>query len=400
MKVYTLKNGLKVIHIKRKSNPLVLGVVVKVGSNYENNDELGLSHFMEHMIFCGTKKRNVLQISSEIENLGGEINANTSNERTYFYISVLKKHFDKALDVLSDIVQNPLFNDEYIEKERKVVLDELNMYVDDPKAHQWELFQKALYKKNKSKDSIVGNKKVLEKLSRNDILKYYSTYYVPNNMALVLVGDIKNADKKIAKAFTTKIGKEIKKKNVFEPRQKQVRSIIQKRKIEQSYLILGYETVPRLHKDSYTLDVIKSILGKGQSSWLFDEIRNKRGLAYIVGAHYEPRIDCGPFAMFVGTDKKNLRIIKKIFLEQIKRLRKVTNKDVNDAINFIEGNYVIESEDNRKYADLIASCEVFGDLKLADKYLRRIKKVRANDVRKVARKYFKNNYSYCVISQK
>lgn len=400
MRVFRLSNGLKVIHVKRKSNPLVLGVVVKVGSNYEEDEQFGLSHFMEHMVFEGTKKRNSLQISSAIENIGGELNADTGNERTYFYVAVLKKYFNTALSVLSDIVQNPLFEYDKIEKERKVVLDELNMYLDDPKVYQWELFQKILYEKNRSKNPIIGTKQVLNKLQRDDFLNYYKKYYVPNNMALVVVGDIENIDKRIKKAFSFKKGNEVKKKNIFEPKKKEVVTKVEKKEIEQSYVILGYDTVPRLHKDSYTLDVIRAILGRGSSSWLFDELRNKRGISYMVGAHYEPRTDCGPFVLYAGTDKKNLKEVKKVFLEQLTKLRSVSVKDVRDAINNIEGNYLIEIESNKKYSVLLANCETFGDLKLADNYIKRIKKVKAEDIKRVAKKYFNNNYGYCVISQK
>src|SRR3989338_4535568 len=158
MKKYKLKNGITLLYEKKPSKSAAVEIMVKVGSNYEDKRIRGISYFIEHMLFEGTKKRKTsLEISNEIEKLGGEMNAYTSNEVTAFFVKVLGKHFEKALDVLSDIIQNPLFDEKMVDKERKVLLKEINMVTDEPRFHQWILFTKTLFKKHPAKHPTYGS---------------------------------------------------------------------------------------------------------------------------------------------------------------------------------------------------------------------------------------------------
>ncbi|MFH1332062.1 MAG: pitrilysin family protein, partial [archaeon] len=154
MKKTTLSNGITLITEKRSTKSVTIQVTVKAGSNHENEKIAGISHFIEHMLFEGTKNRTAIELANEIESIGGEINAATSTERTLYYVTVLKKYFDKAVDVLADLIQNPLFEEKAIEKERNVVLDEVNLVMDDPKRYQWVLFQRTLYKKHPARNPI------------------------------------------------------------------------------------------------------------------------------------------------------------------------------------------------------------------------------------------------------
>ena len=165
-------------------------------------------------------------------------------------------------------------------------------------------------------------------------------------------------------------------------------------------MILGYKSVSRIHKDSYVLDVISAILGKGQSGWIFDEIRNKRGLAYQVGVLNENEGDYGYFAVFAGLDKKNIEKTKGIILQQFRKLNNVRKNDVEEAKNYIEGNHTISMEDNFQKADNIAFWETIKNASLADNYIKNIKRVEINDVKRAARKYLNKNYTLVVIEQK
>ena len=178
MKKFVLNNGLTVIFEKKAAKSVAIEITVKTGSNNEDSKVSGISHFIEHMVFEGTKKRKTnKEIANEIEKLGGDLNAYTSNEKTCFFVKVLNKHFEIALDVLSDVIQNPLFEDKSIEREREVILKEINMVKDEPRFHQWVLFQKALFKKSPTKNPVYGTVQAIKKIKRQHIMAYFERYY-------------------------------------------------------------------------------------------------------------------------------------------------------------------------------------------------------------------------------
>ncbi len=246
-----LKNGLTVLLVKRPTNSVAFMVTAKTGSNYETEKQSGISHFVEHMLFEGTKKRpTALEIANEIESIGGEINAYTSTERTSYYIKVLGRHFDTGLDIISDITQNPLFDKKTLEKERKVILKEINMVTDEPRFHQWILFQKALFKKHPTRNPTYGTVNAVNAMKREDLLKYFEDYYKPNNLILSVVGNIgRNALKKIENKFgSAKPGRPVQMPKVEEPEQKNPVKLVEKRRTLGSYLVLGYKTPKRIEK--------------------------------------------------------------------------------------------------------------------------------------------------------
>ncbi len=394
-----LRNGLIVILDKQPSKSITIELTVKVGSNYEKTNELGISHFIEHLLFEGTKKRDTRQIAAAIENLGGEINALTSNERTSYYIKIIKKHADIALDILSDIVKNSLFKNESVEKERQVILNEISSISDNPNFYQWIIFQRNLFKKNPAKNPISGNAKTISSMTRKQILDYYDSYYHANNIILSIVGNYeKNILKKINYYFSDIKQKRIKKyKNIKDPKSVKIKIYREKKDFEHSYLVLGHKTISRDHKDSYILDVIRVILGAGMSSRLFNEIRIKRALAYSLGVQHEANLDYGFFAVFLNAEKKKLEEAKNIVTKELEKIRYVTNKELIDAKNYIEGQYLIEIEDNQKRAEAISFWQVIKDYKLFESYLKNISKVNIKDIERVAKKYFDGKYTQIII---
>jgi len=401
MKKLTLKNGLKIILDPRKTETITIQATVKTGSNNEGDGIRGVSHFIEHMLFEGTKKRKDAKIiSNEIESVGGEINAYTSNERTCFYVKVPKKHFLKALDLVSDILKNPLFNQKAIEKEREVILKEINMVNDQPRFYQWLLFEKNLFQKNNVRFPAYGFVKDVQKLDRKDILQYYNKYYVPNNVIVSVSGDVGGFGK--IKGYFSDFNhrKKVLAKRIKEPELKKNVFVKEKRKIFNSYFVLGYKTVSRIDKDSYVLDVIRAILGRGQSGRMFVEIRGKRGLAYEVGVHHETNIDYGFFAVYLNTDKKKIEIIKKIVLDELSKLKNgnLTLKELKEAKGHLEGQYILENEDTHDRTDSLGFWESVKDASLAEDYLKQIRKVSLKDISNVAKKYFKN-YCMAVVEQ-
>ncbi len=402
MKKLRLKNNLMVILEKKPTQTITIQATVKTGSDNENKKINGISHFIEHMLFEGTKKRkNSRVISNEIESLGGELNAYTSNERTSFYVRVPKKYADKALDLISDILQNPLFSEKTIGKERRVILKEINLHKDEPRFHQWILFTQSLFKKHPAKLPPYGTAESVKGIKRKDLLNYYADYYTSNNTILSIVGNFnKNITQKIKSQFKNFKSKKLPKiKKIIEPKQNKITIKKEKRKILSSYMILGYKTVSRTNKDSYTLDVIRSILGRGQSGKIFDEIRNKRGLAYEVGVHHDPSSNYGFFAVYLNTDKKNIKKIIRLILNEFNHLKSITENDLKEAKGFLTGQHILENEDTKELADELGYWESIKDAKLLKNYIKEINKVKKTDILKAARKYLTKNYTMAVIEQ-
>lgn len=401
MKKYRLKNGIAIISEKNRSKSVAVEVMFKFGSNFENKKTLGLAHFLEHMLFEGTKNRkDSREIANEVEKYGGEFNAYTTGDRTAFFIKIINKRFDTALDILSDMVANPIFDKKIIEKEKQVILKEINMVTDDPRLHQWVLFHKILFDSHPVKNPTYGTVDTVKSFDRKHVADYYYSHYIPNNMIISVVGNVKNVKDKIEKYFgNLKSNKRIHRAKVKEPLQKKAKKSVEKRKTLNSYMVLGYKTVPRLDKDSYALDVIAAILGRGQSGWMFDEIRNKRGLAYQVGVNDENESDYGMFAVYTSLDKKNIEKAKVIILRQFRRLEKISKKDLEEAKTYIEGSYALELEDNFHRADNLAVWESIKSAELANSYLKNIRKVTINDVKRIAKKYLNDKYTLVVIEQ-
>lgn len=402
MKKYRLKNGIVLIFEKNSSKSVAVEVMFKFGSNFENKKTLGLAHFLEHMLFEGTKKRkDSREIANEIEKYGGEFNAYTTGDRTAFFIKIINKRFDIALDILADMVANPVFDNKIIEKEKQVILKEINMVTDDSRLHQWILFHKILFDKHPVKNPTYGTVKTVKSFDRKHVADYYYSHYIPNNMVISVVGNVKNIKEKVEKYFgKLKSKKQIKRQKVGEPLQKKIKKFVEKRKTLNSYMVLGYKTVQRLHKDSYALDVISAVLGRGQSGWIFDEVRNKHGLAYQVGVNDENESDYGTFAVYTSLDKKNIEKAREIILQQFRRLEKISEKELKEAKTYIEGNHALETEDNFSRADNLAVWETIKDVKLADSYLKEIKKVTIDDVKSAARRYLNDKYTLVVIEQR
>jgi predicted Zn-dependent peptidase len=401
MKIATLSNGIKVVLCHTDSATIALQVSVNIGSNNETDKIRGISHFIEHMLFEGTKNRGAMQITAEIEGLGGEIGAFTSNERTCFYIRSLRRNFSKALDVLSDILCNSLFKKESIEKERKIILSEVNMRYDEPRFYQWQLFEKTLFKNHPIKYPVIGFEKTVKSINQEDIIGYYESNYIPKNIIISVCGDTKSVLPLIKEKFSHMAPKGQRPLKIpKEPKQTKIQKKSETRQIAHSYMVIGYKTVPRSHKDSYILDLIRSILGRPLSGRLYDEVRNKRGLAYDVGAINESGKDYGFFACYISTNKKNIPKAQKILADEFQKVVDVSDNEIQESKNYLEGEYVIENEDISKRANSVAEWEFYGNAEFSDDYIKEIKKVKKRDIQRVVKKYFTGKYAVIKILQK
>ncbi len=392
MEKVVLPNGLTAIYAKRKGPSVVVEVMVKVGSNHETPHERGISHFLEHILFEGTESRPTNRdISNEIERIGGDFNAYTTNERTCFYVKVLRKHFPIAVEILADIIQHALCTEKDIHKEKNVVLKEIDMVNDEPRFYQWVLFQRTLFHRYPTKYPTYGNRNVIRSLTRKKVVQYFNKYYPPNNMVVCVVGSIPNWRKEVAKRFTflpqkVSLPKMPEERPAQQPQEKRER-----KKINNTYLVLGFKTVPRTHPDSYTLEVINGILGRGQSGRMFTEIRAKRGLAYEVGTQHTAESCFGYFAVYATIDKANRMLVKKLILKELEKVKNASADDIREAKEYVEGDYYLQLEDPQKIADQILFWEQAKDAALMKEFIARVKKVTPADIQRVVKTYFRNH---------
>lgn len=398
MQKRVLKNGLTILFDKRRSDSVTINIFVKVGSDHEKPKILGVSHFLEHVLFEGTKTRSALELASEIEKVGGYINAITDNDYTCYYATVPSKYFDRALEILADMTINSTFEPKVVKKEREVILDEISLALDDPNSYQWILFTKTLFKKINAKNPVAGTYKTVARITRDEILRYYKRYYAPNNIIVSVAGNANSVFSKVGRLFRVLKAKKLsREKKVKEPRDKKAWIKREKKKIKHSYLVIGYKVPSILHRDSAAIEVARAILGKGQSSRLFNEIRTKRGLGYVVGAQHMARVDYGYFACYVSADKKNIPTCREIILNELK-LPNLTRKEVKEAKDYIIGSILIKNEANEERVQENAWLHMAGmDLK---SYLKAIKAVKFEEVAKIAKKYFNGNYSEVLLEQR
>ncbi len=399
MEKYILRNGMRLICQRKGSSSVVLEVLVRVGSNDERKGIRGISHFLEHMLFEGTKKRpNSKMIASVIEDLGGEMNAYTTAEFTAYHIKVLAKHFDLALDVLSDMLLHSTFDEKFIEKEKKVILKEIHMVLDDPRFYKWILFQKTLFKRHPNRNPTYGTEKDVRSVSRNKLLDYYRGHYVPGNMVMSVVGNVHNVKGKIEKAFSQPPKSCLRRRFAPETALQSVRRSFERKKTKSAYLVIGFLLPSRSHRDSYALDILEAVFGRGQSGRMFDVIRNRNGLAYEVGVRNELGKDVGYMTVHTSTDPSALRKAQDLVLLEFRR--PITRKEFDDAKTYLEGNYLLQNEDTEELADELCYWEYIWDARLADEYIKRIKKVPYQEALRVQRRYFLGNYAMAVVGPK
>lgn len=391
MEKVVLPSGLTVIYKHKPGNSVVVEVMAKVGSNDETAQERGISHFLEHILFEGTTKRPSNQkISNEIEKIGGDFNAYTTNERTCFHIKVLPKHFSIAVNVLADILQHSLLREKDIQKEKNVVLKEMDMVHDEPRYYQWVLFQQHLFQNHPSKYPTYGDRKVIKGLNRQKVVRFFQKYYHPSNMVVCIVGNAPHWKQEISSKLKLTRGKVTRPDIVPEELATKPQEKREKKKVASTYTIMGFKTCPRDHADAYVLEVINGILGRGQSGWMFTELRGKLGLGYEVGTQHVAERTYGYFAIYATIDKKNTTLVKSLMQTEIKKLQNVTPQDIQESKDFIEGSYSLDLEDSQKLADQILFWEQVQDAKVLEEFIPHIKKVSVADVKRVAQYYLKN----------
>ena len=390
-----LKNGLRVITIPMKDNPTAtVLVLVETGSKYETKPKNGISHFLEHMCFKGTTARpSAHAISSELDRLGSQSNAFTSQEYTGYYAKSDAKHFKKIFDVVSDIYLNSTFPEAEIEKEKGVIVEEINMYEDMPQRHVQELFVGLLYGDQPAGWGIAGTRENVRAMTREDFVAYKKAHYVPSATTVIVAGNVKEkeVEKEVARVFGAlkSVPKASKKETVA--RQNKPAAVVQYKKTDQSHLVVGVRTFDTYDKRNPVLAVLSTILGGGMSSRLFIKLREDLGVAYYVRAGNDSSTDQGFFEISAGVSNDRVNeVIKEILLECKKLTTTIVDKDeIEKAKEYILGNMKLELESSDAWASYFGGQEVLHKkIELPEDVEKKIRKVTPAQVQALAKEIF------------
>lgn len=390
-----LNNGLRLItECMPYTRSVAINFFIGTGSRYETDTQAGISHFIEHMCFKGTDKYPTsTDVSTVIEGVGGMLNAGTDKELTIYWCKVAEPHFHNALSVLSDIILHSKFEPEEIEKERQVIIEEINMTLDSPAQRVSMLIDELVWPGQPLGRDIAGSKESVAGISREMMLDYMAAQYRPQNIVLSIAGAINEQEviEEITQATANwpKILPEIR----YSPykRSKGRRVLIEKRKTEQTQLCLSIPGISIIHPDRFKLDLMNVILGEGMSSRLFTEVRDKQGLAYSIQSYAEHFLDTGAMTISAGVDNKNLSVAIKAILHELARLKDgVPEAELNKAKELFKGRICLRMEDSRSVSGWMGSQEILtGKIQTVDEVIEKIEGITAGDLKQIANELLK-----------
>jgi len=374
-----------------------VGIWVNVGSRDEAPATAGASHFLEHLLFKGTKSRTALEISSSIESVGGEMNAFTSKEYTCFYARVIDTDLPMAIDVVSDLITSSIVTALDVDAERKVVLEEIAMRDDDPSDLVHDLFSDTYYGDTQIGRPILGTIDSINMMSRNTVFNYYKKKYLPSDLVVAVAGNIKHkrvvamVEEALSRDnFLDVIGTPNIRANTPVKRGPQTPVGLMYRKTEQAHMLYGMEGVPRADDRRFAMGVLSAALGGGMSSRLFQEIREKRGLAYSVYAYSQQFAGTGTIGFYAGCNPAKAIEVVEIIREVLSDVADhgMSHEEIERAKGAVRGSLVLSQEDSGSRMSRIGKNEiVYGQVMDFDDILKAISRVSAEDIRQIAGEY-------------
>lgn len=394
-----LQNGLRVLTIPMPSlESATILVMVGAGSRHETRETSGISHFLEHMAFKGTEKRpSAMEIFSTIDGMGGEFNAFTSKENTGYYIKSAKARIETSFDVLSDMLMRSKLDQVEIQKERGVIIEEINLYEDMPARKIGDIYERLLYGDTPMGWDISGEKDVIRKIKHEDFVAYMGRLYSADNITVVAAGGI---GEKEAVDLAEKYFSGMKRFVTDKPlpvveKQRKPAVIIKSKQTEQIHIALGVRTVSIHSKKRYPLSVLSAILGGGMSSRLFHEVREKRGLGYYVRSSSEEFADAGTLVSTAGIDPKRIEEAIEVMIAEYAKISEgkmdLKPEELRKAKEFLKGHLVLDLEDSKSVAVYYAVQEILEDrIENPDEVLKKVDAVTAEEVEAVGCEFFKN----------
>lgn len=390
-----LGNGMTVLFEQRKDSGVVsVAFAVKHGGIHEASEEKGISHFIEHMLYKGTKNRTAKKISEDIERNGGILNGFTEEEITAYWCKMPSNKLAIALDVLGDMIKNPLFDEGELNKERLVIFEEMKMRKDRPDIYILDELQSTLFTGNLGLN-LIGTEKSMKSIDRSKIIAKFKKIYHPNNLFLCVVGDadFDNLCKFCEKNFP------VSKADIAEPSigLKNKQRIEKRKGIDQANLVFAYHVPNANEKENYSAQVLSCLMAGGMSSRLWQEIREKRNLAYAVRGACSAGRRFGYNYIYVGTTKENVEKVRAVILEEFRRIKELKEGEFEQVKEQLVGNSRISREDSQgQMLDLLYN-EIWDKAENSYRYEEEIKKVKLEEVKKMAEKVKEGNYSFIAL---
>ena len=393
IEIATLKNGVRVIseemgHVRSVS----LGVWIRTGSRRETSEENGISHFIEHMLFKGTKNRSAEEIARSVDSIGGGLDAFTAKEMVSYNTKVLDEHLPIAFDVLADMVRNPLFREEDIEKEKGVILEELKMDVDNPEYLLHDIFSSNFYKDHPLGKPIIGSKDTIRAFDRGMIDSYFQRYYSPSNILITAAGNLNHAE---LVELARQHFEDLPVNSLLAPEVAPVphaRLVFRnKTSLEQTHLYMGVPAYPFPHELRFACYTLNTILGGGMSSRLFQNIREKQGLAYAVYSELSMYRDTGCMAIYAGTAVETCGKVIDSIVKEFRELKEnlVPAEELRRAKDNLKGNFMLGLESTSSRMGNLARQDLyFQRFFTLDEMLASIEAVTAEQVQQIAREFF------------
>ena len=398
----TLRNGVVLIVKENKNGIVAFQVWFRTGARDEDASNAGISHFIEHLIFKGSEKLKVNELSTVIEGKGGELNGGTSKDYTNYHFVIAKEYFEQALDGMMDCVMNPVFDPAEIDKERKVVVEEIVRGLDNPGRVLSDKMFALSYNKHPYGRSVIGTKEIIEKVTREELVNYYKAHYIPGRMFISVVGDFDTARliNKLKKHLpAVESEKEVLKRVPadFKGGNEELET-----GFKQAYTAVSWLGPEAENNDTYAMDVLVTALGSGRSSRLFRNIKERAKLVYGIDAGYSTMRDEGLISVNAELDIKDVPAYEKKLDKELKDIREngITASEFAKAVTIIENTYAFSHETNEEVAGALGYYEAISSYKQELNYLENIKKVTMNDVKNVALKYLSGKTARVLLKPK
>jgi predicted Zn-dependent peptidase len=393
VKKTVLSNGLKIVTENIPGvKSITAGFWVKTGSRHESDELAGVTHFLEHMLFKGTEKRSSYDIAQSMESVGGYLNAFTSTEYTCYYSRCLDTQLDKAMDVLSDMIQNSQFPEEELQKEKKVVLEEMKMYKDSPDDYIFELFSGNVFKDHQVGRPIIGFEETVSSFTRQNLFDYMDNRYRPDNMLIAVAGHVDHDE--VISLIQEKL--ELKNSEPTVDEEQPLTSydkfqIEESRVIEQTHMVMGRRALNYDHPDKYLLLLANTVLGGGMSSRLHQNIREKYGYCYAIGTFNQSYTDTGMFGVYIGTDKNYVSHVRDLISKEFEIIQndKVGEKELSEAKSQLKGKLLLSQESTSNRMNRLAKSELyFNRFVTLDELVENIDSVTADDLLTFSQNFF------------
>jgi len=397
-----LSNGLTLVteamlHVRS----VAIGVWLRRGSRHETLPQSGISHFIEHMVFKGTRNRSAEDIASEVDSIGGHMDAFTAKEYASFHLKVLDEHLPLAVDILGDIVMNPLFDPVEMAKEKRVIFEEMGMVEDTPDDLVMELFAGAFWPGHPLGRPILGTRKSVDRFERTHLISFFRRVYHPGNVVVAAAGHLKHeAVLALVSRHFGSLAQGAPPRNGSAPRPAPGIVTRTKKELEQVHVCLGTRAFPQGHEDRYGCYVLNTILGGSMSSRLFQNVRERRGLVYSISSGVTSYSDAGNLTIYAGTSLENLYDVFKLTLEELRRIKgeQVPAAELRRAKDHLKGSLMLSLENTGSRMSHLARQEIYHGRQFGlDETLHGIEAVAADDVQRIAAELFRGDLTLSVL---